>query len=367
MKFQAMALVAGRWLKADGPEAEIVLSSRIRLARNLEGFPFPLGAKATRLERVLEKILDATRKSKYLGNAQAIDISRLSPQERRFLLERHIISVEFARGGDFRFLVTEKEEMLSLMINEEDHLRLQVIFSGFQLTEAWRLIDRVDDELDKFLDYAFLSQYGYLTACPTNTGTGLRASCMVHLPALVAVGRINEILKSISQLGLVARGLYGEGTHIQGNFFQISNQLTLGLREEEIIDHVESVTRQVLEQERGARETLLERDGISIRNEVGRAYGILTGAHLMNYQEALDLLSKLRLGVGLNLLPDIDIQTLNELFSLVAPAQLQMGKGKELSPLSRDELRADLIRERLGELKKNRRGSRTHGEKKTSP
>ncbi len=351
MRFQAMANTASRWLKGDGPEAGIVFSCRARLARSLEGFPFPPWAEESKLRRVSEKILDAIKKNKYLKNARIIDMSELSSTEREFLLERHLISLEFTKGSRFRFLAAEEGEMLSLMINEEDHLRLQTIFSGLQLTEAWRLIDRVDDELEENLDYAFLSRYGYLTACPTNAGTGMRASCMLHLPALVAVRKINDILKSISQLGLVARGLYGEGTEAHGDFFQISNQLTLGLKEEEIIDHVERITHRVVEQEKKAREALLKRNGIQIRNEVGRAYGILTGAHLMSSQEALDLLSKLRLGMGLELLPGLNVQTLNELFFLVTPAQLQIREGIGLAPLSRDQLRARLIREKLSKVR----------------
>lgn len=351
MRFQAMANVTSRWVKGDGPEAEVVFSCRVRLARNLEDFPFPLWAEESKLKGVSEKVINAIEKSKYLKNAHIIDMAELSSTERRFLLERHLISVEFTKGGKYRFLTTEKEEMLSLMINEEDHLRLQTIFSGLQLTEAWRLIDRVDDELEERLDYAFLPRYGYLTACPTNTGTGMRASCMLHLPALVAVQKINDILKGISQLGLVARGLYGEGTEAQGEFFQVSNQLTLGLKEEEIIDQVERVTHQVVEQEKRAREALLKRDVIQIKNEVGRAYGILTGAHLISSQETLDLLSKLRLGIGLKLLPGFNIQILNELFFLITPAQLQIREGRELTSLSRDQLRAKLIREKLSKVR----------------
>ncbi len=351
MRFHAMANVTSRWLKGDGPEAGIVFSSRVRLARNLGDSPFPPWAEESKLKGVSEKVIDAIEKSKYLKNAHIIDMAELSPVERRFLFERHLISVEFTKGGKYRFLATEKEEMLSLMINEEDHLRLQTIFSGLQLTEAWRLIDRVDDELEGTLDYAFLPQYGYLTACPTNTGTGMRASCMLHLPALVAVRKINDILKGISQLGLVARGLYGEGTEAQGEFFQVSNQLTLGLKEEEIIDHVQRVTHQVVEQEKRAREALLKRNGLQIRNEVGRAYGVLTGAYLISYQEALDLLSKLRLGISLKLLPGLNIGILNELFFLITPAQLQIRKGRELAFLSRDELRAKLIRGKLSKVR----------------
>ncbi len=335
------------WLKGDGPEADIIFSSRIRLARNLRGFIFPPWADSLTLKRVSEKVLDAIKRCNYLKNARLIDMNKLSSIERGFLLERHLISVEFSRGGSHRFLVVQQGEMLSVMINEEDHLRLQTIFSGLQLREAWRVANKLDDELSEHLDYAFSPQFGYLTSCPTNVGTGMRASCMVHLPALVMAGKINELLKGISQLGLVARGLYGEGTASHGDFFQISNQVTLGLKEEEVVDNVERVTRQVVGQERKAREILLKRNGAQLKDQIGRAYGILTNAHLISSQEAINLLSKLRMGVSLHLLPEFDMKVLNELLFLIGPAQLQIKSGKNLDASSRDELRAKIIREKL--------------------
>jgi len=352
MNLKEMVSSPGYWLRGDGPEAMIVFSSRIRLARNLKGFVFPPWAQSSLLKSVAEKLLKAVKKAVYFKNAYYIEIGKLSPLERDFLLERHLISQEFNKGGEERFLVVEKKEILSLMINEEDHLRLQTIFSGLQLRETWDLINKVDDALEENIDYAFSSQWGYLTACPTNTGTGLRASCMLHLPALVISGKINELLKEISKLGLVARGLYGEGTEAQGDFFQISNQVTLGLTEPQIVDNVERIVREVVNQERRMREILLKRNRVQIEDEVGRAYGILTHAHLMNTRTAMNLLSRLRLGVDLNLLPKIETALLNELLFLVAPAHIQIREGKTLAPLFRDELRAKIVREKLNESSK---------------
>jgi len=335
------------WLRGDGPEAIIVFSSRVRLARNLKEFVFPPWAQSSILKSVAEKALKAVKKNIYFKDVYYIEMGGLSSLEKDFLLERHLISREFSRGGKERFLVVEKKEILSLMVNEEDHLRIQTIFSGLQLREAWDLINKVDDALEENIDYAFSPQWGYLTACPTNTGTGMRASCMLHLPALVISGKINELLKEISKLGLVARGLYGEGTEAQGDFFQVSNQVTLGISEPQIIDNVGRVVREVVNQERRIREILLKRNKVQIEDEVGRAYGILTHAYLMNTKTAMNLLSRLRLGVDLNLLPKIETSVLNELLFLIAPAHIQVKEGKTLAPLFRDELRAKLIKERL--------------------
>lgn len=351
MILQKMADLPSSWVRADGPEAEIVFSCRVRLARNLGDFIFPSWADDSIKKEVSEKVLEAVHRNNYFKGGNIIEMSKLSPIERRFLVERHLISVEFGEEISHRFLVVGKEGIISLMINEEDHIRLQIVLSGLQLLEAWRLSDRVDDGLEENLDYAFLPQWGYLTACPTNTGTGMRASCMIHLPALIAGGKINDLLRSISKLGLVVRGLYGEGTGAEGAFFQISNQVTLGLKEEEIIDNVARVTCQVVEQERKARELLLEKNRVQLEDEVGRAYGTLVNARLMSSKEAIALLSKLRLGASLHLWPQLDLSVLNELFFSVAPAQIQVREGKELSSLSRDKLRARMIREKLNSLK----------------
>lgn len=350
MILQKMANSTSRWLIGDGPEADIVFSCRVRLARNLKGFVFPSYAQPFVLKQTAEKILNSIRKGNYFKDTRVINMNELSLVEREFFLERHLISLEFIKSENYRFLAVEKGEMISLMINEEDHLRLQSIFSGLQLMEAWQLSNIVDDELERNLDYAFSPQWGYLTACPTNTGTGMRASCMLHLPGLVATQRINEVLKGISQLGLVARGIYGEGTKSQGDFFQISNQVTLGVSEEEIVNNVGKISRQVVEEERKAREILFRRNRTKLKDSIGRAYGLLVNAYLITSEETMDLLSKVRLGFSLNLLPEVkNVRILNELLFLITPAQIQIKEGRELSSFSQDELRAKIIREKLRE------------------
>ncbi len=347
MIFQQLINSSSKWVKEEGPEANIVFSCRVRLARNLQDFVFPPWASDSELKKASTKILEAVNKGKYFKDSSIIDMGRLSFLEKRFLLERHLISNEFMENGEYRFLVATKGEVISLMINEEDHLRLQNILSGLQLMKAWRLSDEVDDNLEEYLNYTFSPQRGYLTSCPTNVGTGMRASCMMHLPCLVITNRIRDVLKSVSQLGLVTRGLYGEGTGSQGDFFQISNQVTLGLKEEQIISSVEKVTRRVVEEEKKAREVLLKDNFTKIKDEVGRAYGVLTNAYLISIEEAFRLLSKIRLGVSLGLLSGLRVGILNELFILIEPAQIQISQGKSLNPFSQDQIRAKIIREKL--------------------
>ncbi|MCD6318444.1 protein arginine kinase [Candidatus Aerophobetes bacterium] len=345
--FQQLINSPSQWIKEEGPEANIVFSSRVRLARNIQGFVFPPWASNSELKKVSTEILEAAGKSKYFKVSSVIDMEKLSFLERRFLLERHLISDEFVDNGKYRFLVATEGEIISLMINEEDHLRLQSILPGLQLMEAWKLSDKVDNDLEEYLNYAFSPQRGYLTSCPTNVGTGMRASCMIHLPSLVATNRIRDVLKGVSQLGLITRGLYGEGTSSRGDFFQISNQVTLGLKEEQILNSVERVTRRVVEEEKRAREVLLKNNSAKIKDEIGRAYGILTNAYLISSEEALQLLSKIRLGIGLGFLSGLKIGILNELFILIEPAQIQIMEGKSLNPFSRDRTRAKIIKEKL--------------------
>lgn len=348
MKIQSLLRTPNEWIRASGPEAEIVFSSRVRLARNLRGFVFPPWSKEPWLKRVAIQILQAVKVNDYFRECWIFDMSELSPIERKFLLERHLISQEFMRGEKAQVLVALPGEIVSMMINEEDHLRIQTILSGLQLMEAWRICDRIDDELAGTLEYAFSPEKGYLTSCLTNVGTGLRASCMLHLPALVHIGKIDEVLKNVSKWGLVTRGFYGEGSKAQGDFFQISNQVTLGFREEDILSLVERIVQQVVKQEKKAREYLLQQDGVRIADKVGRAYGILSHAHLMDSEEAMRLLSRLRLGVCLGLVPgNLPVATLNDLFVCIGPAQIQVKEGRLLDAISRDKVRARVIREKL--------------------
>ena len=337
-----------KWLDGSGLFAHIVISSRIRLARNLNGISFPHRAKSADLERVFSLVEDALRRSGSLNDWWTLILNNLSSIERQFLLERHLISVEHAQKENKpRFVIANGDEVVSIMINEEDHLRIQVIYSGLELKRAWELISRIDSQLGEYLNYAFSEEFGYLTSCPTNTGTGMRASILVHLPALAKRGEINDLIKAISQMGLVVRGFYGEGTKSQASFFQISNQVTLGLTEEEIIDNIERISTQIVLQEEKARSRLLNENKKKIRDSVGRSYGALKNGHIVSSREAMNLLSEVRLGAGLKLVPEMELSLLNELLLLIGPAHLQLMEGRRLDALVRDVKRAELLRKKL--------------------
>jgi len=348
MELDDLVHQTSEWLNGQGPDSEIVMSSRVRLARNIEGIPFSHWASKEKQLEVISLVRPAIESSRFLKNSSFFDLNELSPLDRQFLRERHLVSHELAESKGMRAVVVSEKEVVSIMINEEDHLRLQAIESGFQLMDAWRLIDRIESELDAKLKFAFSKDWGYLTACPTNAGTGMRASVMLHLPSLVLTKQMGKVLQAITKLGLVARGLYGEGTEPLGNYFQISNQVTLGQAEEEIIDNIERVIKQIIGHEENARKILLGSGRKQLlEDKVFRAYGILKNVRIIDSAETVNLLSALRLGVDLGLTKDISRQTLNELLIITQPAHLQKLQGRALSPAQRDVKRAELIRERL--------------------
>jgi protein arginine kinase len=347
MKFNDLLNQISEWLKGTGPNSDIVMSSRIRLARNLDRLPFSHWANKKQQEEILSKTQDVIFASNYLKGALFLEMSDLNSVDKQFLIERHLISREHALNVDHKAVVISDNEIISIMINEEDHLRIQVIQSGFNLIEAWRLISTIESELDKKLNFAFSADWGYLTACPTNTGTGMRASVMLHLPALVLTKQIGRVLQAITKLSLTARGFYGEGTEASGNFFQISNQVTLGHTEEDIIDNIERIIRQVIEHEQNARQTLLSKNKETLEDRVWRAYGTLKSAYIITSNETIELLSSLRLGTDLGIIKDLDRQLINELSILTQPAHLQKIEGRKLSPAERDVKRAALIRRKL--------------------
>jgi protein arginine kinase len=345
MRFKEMASKVSQWLEES---KEIVISSRIRLARNLADFSFTHWAKEKDLAKIVEKVSKVAGASSYLKNALVINLKELDNIDRQFLMERHLISREHALGSEKeRVVIIGDKEIISIMVNEEDHLRIQVTESGLNRIEAWRLANKIDNELEKGLNYAYSKKYGYLTACPTNTGTGLRASAMIHLPALVISRQINKVLDAVSRANMAVRGIYGEGTQAQGDLFQVSNEITLGESEEEIVEHVEKAAREIMEYEKGARKRLLIQLKEEIKNSVSRAYGTLCSTYTISSAETLTLLSKLRLGASIGLSKDIDISTLNKLLILSRPAHLQEMAGRKLSAPERDIKRATLIRERL--------------------
>jgi protein arginine kinase len=323
------------------------MSSRVRLARNVKDAAFPGWAKKPERIRVLELIRPAIEALPEMKDAFSESMDTLSTLDKQILVERHLISREHAAKSAGSGLVLNRDETLCFMINEEDHLRMQALRPGLQLRQAWTAIDQADSALEKRLEYAFSAEVGYLTACPTNIGTGIRVSAMLHLPGLVLAEQINPIIQSVNKLGLAVRGLYGEGTEALGNVFQVSNQMTLGESEGAIVERLEKVLAQIIEHEENARASLLEKKPKMVYNHIGRAYGILANAHSISSKETMNLLSLMRLGVDVGLFPGVDRALVDELFILTQPAHLQKQHSEKLSAEERDLLRADMVRERL--------------------
>ncbi|MFQ5681405.1 MAG: protein arginine kinase [Candidatus Omnitrophota bacterium] len=340
------------WLKGTGPDANIVISSRVRLARNLERVPFPHWANKKQSEMTLQVIRKAISQDDYLKSSMFLRLAEIDNIDKQFLVERHLMSREHAMRSDSKGIVVSGEEIASIMINEEDHLRIQIMKSGFDLTEAWNIINSIDLSLSRRLPFAFSADLGYLTACPTNVGTGMRGSVMLHLPGLVMTKQINKVLAAIAKLSFTTRGLYGEGTQAAGNFFQISNQVSLGQNEEEIIENIKGIIRQVIDQENMARLALMQGGRQVLADRVFRAFGILKSAYIINSAETIEMLSMLRLGQDLRIIKDIDRRMINELLILTLPAHLQKIEKKKLGAQERDVKRAALIRRKL-ECKSN--------------
>jgi protein arginine kinase len=352
-----LAQTSGEWLRGEGPESDIVISSRIRLARNLADFPFI--ARATESDRAeIGKILRGRIEKlhevgKFNGQLIYVDVSALEAVDRQFLVERQLISREHAEAEGARAVVIDRREQMSVMINEEDHLRLQVIKSGLDLTAAWEDINELDDMIESRVTYAYNDRFGYLTACPTNVGTGLRVSVMLHLPALVLTRQIDKVFRSLQKINLAVRGLYGEGSQAQGDFYQVSNQITLGQSEEELTKKVADVVPVMIDYERQAREFLIRESQETLHDRVSRAYGILRTAQTISSEETMHLLSSLRMGVNLGLIRDVAMPTVNKLFVHTQPAHLQKLTGMELDSSDRNIERAAYLRRHLsGEVPK---------------
>lgn len=341
------------WMKSKGPDSDIVISSRVRIARNLCTHPFPMLATNQQSKEVLDKITKVLGNEdlRSISNFTFIPLSNLNELEKRVLVEKHLISPNLANESRNGAVILSENESISIMVNEEDHLRIQCLYPGFQIKEAWDLANQVDDIFEAQLDYAFDERRGYLTSCPTNVGTGIRASVMIHLPALVLTQQINRILSAITQVGLAVRGLYGEGSEATGNIFQISNQITMGQSEEEIIDNLYSVAKQIVEHERAARSKLLQDSRLRIVDRVNRSFGILSYAAIIDSKEAAQRLSDVKLGIDLGIIRGVDTTVMNELMVMTQPGFLQQFAGEKLTPDERDVRRAQLIRERLARSK----------------
>lgn len=347
MELNDLISKTGQWLKGKGPSSNIVMSTRLRLARNLVKVPFPNRANKRQLEDVVEQVQKATAQASYFKDTTFFRMSEMDAIDKEFLIERHLMSHEHAGGTDGKGLLVSTEEILSVMINEEDHLRIQVLNSGLNLFEAWKIVNAIDDELSEKLNFACLPQWGYLTACPTNTGTAMRGSVMLHLPALVMTKQINKVLAAIAKLNFASRGFYGEGTEAVGNFYQISNQVSLGHSEEDILENINGLIRQIIEQEEQARQALVIQNKPMLEDKIYRSLGILQTSRIISSQETVELLSMVRLGVDLGVVKDVKLSALNQLLIMIQPAHLQKIEGARLSASARDIKRASLIRQKL--------------------
>ena len=350
MEIKDLSDNTGEWLRGTGKESDIVISSRVRLARNIAGYPF-LSRANLKQRREIESLLRKTIiERKIAQDVSYVNLNQATAIDKLFLVERHLISKEHAEGEGERGVAFGKSETVSLMINEEDHLRIQVIRSGFELKKTWDTIDEIDNILGESLNFAFSSRFGFLTACPTNVGTGMRVSVMLHLPALGMTKHIEKVFNAVGKLGLVVRGLYGEGTKVSGDLYQISNQFALGKSEKEILSIIESVIPRITSYERMARKALVMESKDQLEDRIWRSYGMLKAARMITSEEILQLLSQVRMGVNIGLIDDIEMQTLNELFVLTLPAHLQKLEGCELDSAQRNVIRASYVRKRLDGL-----------------
>lgn len=347
MKFEELRTKAGAWLQGTGPNSDIVISSRVRLARNVVGYPFLAKiseSEKSELEKTIREKIEALKLAELY-----LPLNELTEQDRLFLVERHLISIELAEQEGARSVAIGQNEMLSIMVNEEDHIRIQVMHSGLMLREVLDIANSVDDLLESKLEYSFSPRLGYLTACPTNIGTGIRVSVMLHLPGLAITKQLGQVFQALAKINLVVRGLYGEGTEAMGDFFQISNQVTLGKREEEIVGNLERIIPEIINHERHCRKLLFEKDRRRLEDRICRSLGMLRSAKIISSQETTSLLSAVRLGINLKVCDFIPVSLINELFIFTQPVHLQKIEGRILSPEDRDWIRAEYIRNRLSE------------------
>ncbi|MFJ5717676.1 protein arginine kinase [Neobacillus sp. NPDC093127] len=337
------------WMSEEGPDSDIVLSSRIRLARNFKDYKFPTLFSHEEAKMIIGNMEETIGKSDFqkFGQMELLKIDEMQPLQKRVLVEKHLISPHLAEDSPYGAVLLTENEEVSIMINEEDHIRIQCLFPGLQLSEALDAANEIDDWLESNIQYAFDEKHGYLTSCPTNVGTGLRSSVMMHLPGLILTQQINRIIPAIHQLGLVVRGIYGEGSEALGNIFQISNQITLGKSEEDIGRDLKGVVSQLISQERSAREALRKTSNIQLEDRIFRSLGVLANSRIIESKEAARCLSDVRLGIDMGYIEKLPKTILNELMILTQPGFLQQYAGGPLRPHERDIRRAALIRERL--------------------
>ncbi len=348
--FEQMAKSPAVWLSGEGNESLVVLSTRVRLARNVAGCKFPSSANIDTRKRIISYIDSTVARSTMLADGMYLKASDINSLDKDFLIERHLISPSFLNGELAKSLYINNDERISIMVNEEDHLRIQSLAPGLDPEGAFQLAKQFDNEIGKYLEYSYDADFGFLTACPTNAGTGMRTSVLIHLPGLVLTREIEKVISHITRTGLVVRGFYGEGSDVLGNLFQISNQNTLGVTEEEIINQIKKITYEIIEKEAASRDRLMNEAADMIEDKIWRAYGILKHARVLSSEEVMNLLSAVRLGHAMKIIQFLDTSLINEILLFSQPAHLQKYYSHEMDPNRRDFVRAQMVREKLREV-----------------
>jgi protein arginine kinase len=346
-KFDDMAKSPAAWLSGEGSESMVVISTRVRLARNVAGCNFPPSADSETKKRIISYFDSTVTRSDILSSGQYYKAADISPLDRDFLVERHLISPVFLNDDLSKAFLIGPSERLSVMVNEEDHFRVQALSAGLNPQESYDLAWKYESEIGRYLEFDYDSDFGYVTSCPTNAGTGMRASVLIHLPGMVLTKEIDKMITRITQSGLIVRGFYGEGSDVLGNLFQVSNQNTLGVTEEEIISHITRVTEEIIESETAARARLIDEAADMIEDKIWRAYGILKHARVLTSDEVMNLLSAVRLGHAMKVIDSLDVSLINEILLLSQPAHLQKYYGQEMDHNKRDFVRAQMVREKL--------------------
>ena len=347
MRFSTLIKNPSDWMQGRGPHSDIVMTSRIRLARNISDHPFPGWSSESKRTALLERVRPVLESLPEMKDCFSEEYTHLSKTKKQVLVERHLVSREHAARSTGCAVVIDRKQNISIMLNEEDHFRMQGIRGGLNLRDAFEAVNQVDSALEKEVRYAYDNRLGYLTACPTNVGTGMRASVMLHLPGLVLTDQIKQVMNAVNKIGLAVRGLYGEGTEALGNLFQVSNQHTLGETENELITRIEGVAEHIVQAENTAREKLRQESPITLHDQIGRAYATLRHAYILSSKEALTHLSFLRLGADLDLISNCDRGLVDLLLLEIQPAHLQLAAKRELTPEERDTRRAEIARQRL--------------------
>ncbi len=346
-----MAKQTSSWLSGDGDENMVVISTRVRMARNIAGYKYPTAADKETNEKIVGHFSAVQAKSDCMKDGAFVRDTDLSQLNKDFLVERHLMSPNFMHDDNSRALYLSRNEQISIMINEEDHIRMQSLVPGLNPEKALQTISEYDAEIGKYLEFDYDADFGFLTSCPTNVGTGLRTSVLIHLPGLVITKEIDRVIAKITKMGVAVRGFYGEGTDVLGNLFQVSNQKTLGISEKETLESLTTVCHYIIEEEANSRQLLVDEAFEQIRDKIWRSYGILKYAHVLTSEEVMNLLSALRLGIAIGVIDFIDIPLINEILLFSQPAHLQKYYMEEMDQDRRDFIRAQMVREKFAAFK----------------